>query len=78
MGVIVDPNLTDANDWYLFAAKELMKPLIYHNRKSPQYVALYKPTDESVLMRKKIHYSVKMRGNAGYGYYEIAVKVINM
>ncbi|UCB45484.1 MAG: Mu-like prophage major head subunit gpT family protein [Spirochaetota bacterium] len=54
-----------------------MKPLIYRSRKAPQFVALDKPTDESVFMRKKIHYSVEMRGNAGYGYYEMAVKVVN-
>ena len=77
IGVIVDPNLTDATDWYLFAANELMKPLIYQSRKAPQLVALDKPTDESVFMRKKIHYSVEMRGNAGYGYYEMAVKTVN-
>jgi len=77
VGVIVDPNLTDATDWYLFAAKELMKPLIYQSRKGPQLVALDKPTDESVFMRKKLLYSVEMRGNAGYGYYEMGVKTVN-
>ena len=77
IGVIVDPNLTDANDWYLFAARELMKPLIYQSRKPAQLVALDKPTDESVFMRKKIHYSAEMRGNAGYGYYQMATKTVN-
>ena len=54
-----------------------MHPLIYQSRKAPQLVALDKPTDESVFMRKKIHYSVEMRGNAGYGYYEMSVKTVN-
>ncbi len=77
VGMIVNPNLTYVNDWYLFAAKEAMKPLIYQSRKPAQFVALDKPTDESVFLRKKIMYSVEMRGNAGYGYYEMGFKVVN-
>ena len=41
--------------------------------KAAQFMALDKPTDRSVFMRKKIHYSVEMIGNAGYGYYEIGI-----
>jgi phage major head subunit gpT-like protein len=54
-----------------------MRPLFYQSRKAPQLVSLDKPTDESVFMRKKIMYSVEMRGNAGYGYYQMAVKTVN-
>jgi phage major head subunit gpT-like protein len=58
-----------------------MRPLFYQSRKAPQLVALDKPTGESVFMRKKIMYSVEMRGNAGYGYgygyYEMSVKTVN-
>jgi phage major head subunit gpT-like protein len=77
IGVMVDPNLTDVTDLYLFAAKEAMKPLIYQERKAPQLVALDKNIDETVFMHKKLLYSVEMRGNAGYGYYEMAVKTVN-
>jgi phage major head subunit gpT-like protein len=75
--VIVDPNLTDDTDWYLFASSEAIKPLIFQSRKAPRLVALDKDTDEQVFMRKKLIYSVEMRCNAGYGYYEMAVKIVN-
>jgi phage major head subunit gpT-like protein len=55
----------------------VLKPFIYKNRKSPRLVAMDKDTDEQVFMRKKLLYSVEMRCNAGYGYYEMAVKVVN-
>lgn len=76
-GVVSDAKLTDLTDWYLAASSEDMKPFILQTRKPPQFVALDKPTDENVFMRKKLLYGVDLRCNAGYGFYRYAVQTVN-
>ena len=75
--VIVDPRLSDANDWYFAAMSYPLKPFIYQDRKKPRLTALDKPDSEIRFMRGKFVYSAEMRGNAGYGYYQMCVKFVN-
>lgn len=75
--VVVDYRLTDANDWYLLAVDYPLKPLIYQERKPPQFIALDKPTDYESFMRNRLLYGVDYRGNAGYGFYQQAIKFVN-
>ena len=76
--VIVDPRLTDSNDWYLLATGYPLRPFIYQNRKPAKLVALTdEEASEMVFMYRKLLYSVELRGNAGYGFYQMAVKMVN-
>lgn len=76
-GVIVDPRLSDANDWFLLASGYPLKPFIYQNRKAAKLVSSTGDVDFLRFMQNKYVYSVEMRGNAGYGYYQMAVKTVN-
>lgn len=75
--IVVDPYLTDTNDWYLLATAYPLRPLIYQERKAPIFVALDKPDTENVFRNKEFLYGVEMRGNAGFGFYQMAFKVTN-
>tara|TARA_Y100000310_G_scaffold267497_1_gene279512 strand:+ start:202 stop:1095 length:894 start_codon:yes stop_codon:yes gene_type:complete len=71
--VIVDPRLTDANDWYLLATNYPLRPFIFQDRMAPSVVV--DRTEEA--RNRKIIYSVEARRNAGYGFYQLAVKTAN-
>ncbi len=71
--VIVSPKLTDANDWYLLAAGMPVKPFIYQDREGVSSVL----DDTNVKRNRKLDYSAELRGNAGYGFYQMAIKVVN-
>lgn len=71
--VIVSPELSDANDWYGFAAGMPLKPFIFQSRTRPETVI----DDTQVKKNRKIDYSAELRGNAGYGFYQMAVKTVN-
>ncbi|MEW5803730.1 MAG: Mu-like prophage major head subunit gpT family protein [bacterium] len=58
--------------WYLMCTGRSIKPLIYQERQSPQFVSMDSITDENVFMRKKYRYGVDYRGNVGYGFWQLA------
>jgi phage major head subunit gpT-like protein len=60
--------------WYLLDTSRPLKPLIFQNRKSPQFTAMDTPTDENVFMRKKFRYGVDSRSNVGFGFWQMAFK----
>lgn len=60
--------------WYLLDTSRPLKPLIFQNRKSPQFTAMDGVTDESVFMRKKFRYGVDSRSNVGFGFWQMAFK----
>jgi len=71
--IIVLPKATDANDWYGLATSWPLKPFVFQDRKPVNLVL-----DETQVKRnRKLIYSAEMRGNAGYGFYQMAVKVVN-
>jgi phage major head subunit gpT-like protein len=71
--VIGDPRLDadDANDWYLLATNEIMKPLVFQKRQNAR------PGMEKTPHTKNWVYSVDYRGNGGYGLPHLAVKTVN-
>lgn len=71
--VISSPELSDANDWYLLATEFPLRPFIFQTRKAP--VSVLDDTQEK--RNRKLEYSVEMRGNAGYGFFQMACKVVN-
>ncbi len=74
--VIVDPRLSDADDWYGFASTYPIKPLIFQDRKSLELTSQAKGS-ESDFDSRKYKYSVESRNTAGYGFPQMAVKIVN-
>lgn len=72
--VIADSRLdaVDANDWYLLATNEIIKPLVFSMRKEaePRFVKPNEATKEWIA-------SADYRGNAGYGLPHLAIKTVN-
>jgi phage major head subunit gpT-like protein len=71
--VIVMPRLSDADDWYGFCTNFPLRPFVFQNRKDPTPVL----DDSEVKKTRKYIYSAEMRGNAGYGFFQMGVKVVN-
>lgn len=68
--------LTAASTWHLLATKAAAwKPLIYLNRKAPEFVAVNSPNLEQVFERRMFSYGVDSRFKIGYGMWETAIKV---
>lgn len=63
----------DANDWYLFSTKGLLKPFILQEREAMRSVL----DDTKVKSERMYYYSVEWDGNAGYGMPHLGVKTVN-
>lgn len=72
---VVQSNLDSSGSgpyWYLLCTKRSLKPLIFQNRKAPQFVPMDTETDEAVFSRKEFRYGVDCRRNVGYGFWQMA------
>lgn len=58
--------------WFLLATNELIKPIIFQDRKKAQFVNKDNVTDDNVFMQKKFLYGVDSRCNVGYGFWQMA------
>jgi len=58
--------------WFLMDLSRPVKPLILQVRKEPQFVAMDRPDDENVFMRKHYRYGVDDRKNTGFGFWQMA------
>lgn len=75
---VIDPYLTDVNDWYIDYVGAPMKPYILQMRKRPDFVSLEDPnSSDSVFLRKKFLYGVEARYNVGYGLWQYSVQTTN-
>lgn len=61
--------------WYMMCTSRPLKPLIYQERKKPQFVAMTKMDDESVYLRKEFRYGIDLRANAGFGFWQMAIAI---
>lgn len=75
--LMVNPLLSDANDWYLLALDQPVKPLIFQTRRAPEFAALDSPTSEPVFRRRMFQYGVDARFGVGYGLWQMAVVTTN-
>lgn len=73
--LLIDPYLTDTDDWYLLATDKPVKPFIMTDRKAPEFVALDDPKDARVFMNRSFAYGVDNRFAFGYGLWYLAVLV---
>ena len=71
--VVSDPRLDadDANDWYLLATNEVVKPLVFSMRQEADN------RFEKKNLTKTWVWSADYRGNGGYGLPHLAVKTTN-
>lgn len=58
--------------WYVLDTSRVIKPLIFQDRKKPQFVAKDSVTDDNVFTANKLVYGVDSRNNAGYGFWQMA------
>lgn len=67
-----DNNSGSGTPWYLMDVSRALKPIIFQQRKAPQFVALDRSTDENVFMRNEYVYGVDSRCNVGFGFWQLA------
>lgn len=70
---LVVPQLA-GNDkaWFLLSTSRPLKPLIYQERKKAKFVSKTAETDDNVFMKKQFIYGADSRGNAGFGFWQMA------
>ncbi len=69
----VEPRLKSDTAWFLLCTKRPVKPLIYQQRQKAKFVSKTHETDDNVFMSKKFLYGADSRGNAGFGFWQMAV-----
>ncbi len=72
--VIIDGAYT-GEPWFLLDVSRSLKPLIYQERKKPQFAAMDNPNDEQVFTKKLFRYGVDLRANVGFGFWQMAIGV---
>lgn len=75
--VMVNPYLTDANDWYLLHRDGMFRPFVYQTRIAPSLEGLSNPNTEEGIIRDRFIYTARARYEVGYGDPRYAVKVTN-
>lgn len=58
--------------WFLLDTRRALKPLIFQERKKPQFVAKDDPADERVFMKDEFVYGTDNRCNTGFGFWQMA------
>ena len=58
--------------WFLFDTSRAIKPLIFQQRKKPEFVSMDATNDQNVFMKKQYIYGVDCRDNAGFGLWQLA------
>ncbi len=71
-GVVSNSGGGAGTPWFLLDLSRPIKPIILQIRQQPQFVAMDRPDDENVFMRKKFRYGVDDRKNVGFGLWQIA------
>ncbi len=69
----VEPRLSSDTAWFLLCTKRPIKPMIYQQRKKAKFVSKTAETDDNVFLSKKFYYGADSRGNAGFGFWQMAV-----
>lgn len=75
--LVIDPRLTDTNDWYMFRSDGILKPFIVVKREDPSYKDNFSSRADDVFMRRIGVASVEARCVAAYGMWQQAAKITN-
>ena len=70
----VDENSGNGTPWFLLDTSRALKPIIFQNRKAPNFVAKTAETDDNVFDRGEYVYGVDSRANVGYGFWQLAYR----
>lgn len=71
--LLVAPELAGHDDmWFLMDTTKPLKPLIFQQRKKPEFVSMDSATDMNVFMKKEFLYGADSRDNAGYALWQLA------
>lgn len=63
----------DGPAWFLLDLSKPLKPFIYQKRKAYEFIAKTSgQTSDHVFMKNEFLYGVEGRGNAGYGFWQVA------
>lgn len=72
----VQSNVDDSGEgtdfWFVMDTTRAIKPILFQDRKKPEFVAMQDPTDESVFKRNEFVYGVDSRCNVGFGFWQMA------
>jgi len=58
--------------WFLLDDTRALKPILYQQRKSFEFVAKDNPDDDNVFDKAEFKYGVDGRSNVGYGFWQFA------
>ena len=61
-----------ATPWFLLNTSRALKPIIFQERRKPQFVSKDKPNDDNVFERKEFLYGADARNNVGFGFWQMA------
>lgn len=75
--IMVNPYLTDVNDWYLLHRNGAFRPFVYQEREAPQLWGSTDPNTEAGIIKRRFLYAVYGRYEVGYGDPRYAVKITN-
>ncbi|MFJ5441750.1 Mu-like prophage major head subunit gpT family protein [Pectobacterium sp. CHL-2024] len=70
--VLVVPELKTDTEWFLFDTSRPVKPIIYQERKKPDFVEQTDYSNDNVFMRKKYRFGAEARANGGYAFWQMA------
>lgn len=62
----------NGESWYVMDTTRAIKPLIFQDRKKPNFVALTAETDPNVFTKAEYQYGVDSRCNVGFGFWQMA------
>jgi phage major head subunit gpT-like protein len=63
---------TGGTKWYLLDVQRPVKPFIFQERKTTEFVALDSPQDPNVFMKNNFVYGAYRRNNVGFGLWQLA------
>lgn len=75
--VMVNPYLTDANDWYLMCRGGEVRPFIFQERIAPSLEGITNPNSDEGVIRDRFIYSARTRFEVGYGDPRYAIRITN-
>lgn len=58
--------------WMLLDTTRALKPFIWQSRENPRLDSMTQPSDHNVFMRDEYTYGARMRGNVGFGFWQMA------
>lgn len=72
--VVEDARISSATAWYLLDMSHPVKPFIFQERETPNFVEQTTMESDDVFSRGVFKFGVEARGEAGYGFWQMCVQ----